>query len=62
MLQAQVVSSGVEYSFSNSDEIRSGDCGGGIRNGSDNNSRGNTGSDIGIDIGQCDIQATGNKL
>ena len=62
MLQAQVVSSGVEYRLSNSDETRSSD-GGGIQNGCcsmGNNIRNNTGNNIGI--GQCDIQATGNIL
>ena len=62
LLQAQVVSSGVEYRLSNSDEIRSGD-GGGIQNGCcsmGNNSRNNTGNNIGIE--QCDIQARGSAL
>ena len=58
LLQAQVVSSGVEYRLSNSDEIRSGDDGE-IQNGccSMGNNTGNN-----IDIGQCDIQSTGNIL
>ncbi len=63
LLQAQVVSSGVEYRLSNSDDIRSGDSGGGSRNdGSnmDDESHSSTGSDI--DIGQCDIQARGRAL
>ena len=55
----------LSYRFSNSYGTRSSDGGGGTRNGSgnmDNNSHDNTGSNIGIHIGQCDIQARGNVL